>query len=120
MFYILGVGDKTMKFLSRSEEFIIIAIWRLKANAYVVTIREELKKMTGETWAVGALFVSLDRMTGKGYLESRFSASTATRGGRAKRLYRLTPAAVEALNAVREIEATVRQDIPLVSKEESA
>jgi len=109
-----------MKFLSRSEEFILIAVWRLKGNAYVVTIREELKALTGETWALGALFVSLDRMSRKGYLDSRFSESTAMRGGRAKRLYRLTPAAVDALNAIRKLQASVWRDIPLISKEEPA
>jgi PadR family transcriptional regulator, regulatory protein PadR len=107
-----------MKFLSRSEELILIAIWKLKANAYVVTIRKELAAMTGETWAVGALFVTLDRMTRKGYLDSRFSESTPTRGGRMKRLYRLTSSAVDALNAIRELETSVWRDTPAISKEE--
>ncbi len=109
-----------MKFLSRSEELILIAIWRLKGDAYVVTIREELKKMTGETWAVGALFITLDRMVSKGYLDSRFSAPTALRGGRSKRLYKLTPSAVDALNAIRRLQASVWRDIPAITKKELA
>ena len=109
-----------MKFLSRSEELILLAIWRLKANAYVVTIQQELKAMTGETWALGALFVTLERMTRKGYIDSRFSEATPKRGGRVKRLYRLRPRAVDALNAVRELEASLWRDLPLVKEEESA
>ncbi len=107
-----------MKFLSRSEELILIAVWRLEANAYVVTIRKELTAMTGETWALGALFVTLDRMMRKGYLDSRLSASTPKRGGRVKRLYKLTPSAVEALNAIRELETSVWRDTPWITKEE--
>ncbi len=76
--------------------------------------------MTGETWALGALFVSLDRLRRKGYLDSQFSAPTSTRGGRAKRMYRLTPSAVDALNKVRELQASVWRDIPQISKEELA
>lgn len=109
-----------MKFLSRSEELILIAVWRLKANAYVVTIREELRVMTGETWALGALFVSLDRLRRKGHLDSTLSAPTSTRGGRMKRLYRLTPAAVDALNRVRDLQASIWKGIPPMSKEELA
>jgi len=109
-----------MKFLSRSEELILIAIWRLKDNAYVVTIREDLKAMTGETWALGALFVTMERMTRKGYLDSRFSESTPRRGGRVKRLYKLTPTAVDSLNEIRELQASVWQDIPALSPKEFA
>ena len=109
-----------MKFLSRVEELVLIAVWRLKANAYVVTIGEELKAMTGKTWAVGALFVTLDRMTRKGYLDTHVSASTAARGGRAKRLYRLTPKAKEALNDVRQLQASVWRDVPDDIEEEMA
>lgn len=101
-----------MKILSRIEEFVLIAVWRLKDNAYVVTIGEELKAMTGTAWAVGALFVTLDRMIRKGYLDTWISASTASRGGRAKRLYRLTPRAKEALSEVRRLQASVWKDLP--------
>jgi len=31
------------KFISRSEEFLLLAVWRLKENAYGVTIRNQIK-----------------------------------------------------------------------------
>jgi PadR family transcriptional regulator PadR len=106
-----------MKFLSRSEELILLAILELQDNAYVVSIREGLKKMTGETWAMGALFVTLDRMSQKGYVQSGLSEPTPERGGRRKRLYRLLPAAVDALNKVRNLHSTIWKNIPDLSKE---
>lgn len=105
-----------MKFLSRSEELILLAILELRDNAYVVSIREELKKMTGETWAMGALFVTLDRMSHKGYVHSRLSEPTPERGGRRKRIYMLLPAAVDALNKVRNLHRTVWKNVPDLSK----
>ena len=66
-----------MKFISRSEELILLSILKLRNEAYVVAIREELKKMTGETWALGALFVTLDRMSRKGYVQSWLSEPPA-------------------------------------------
>jgi DNA-binding PadR family transcriptional regulator len=107
-----------LKFLSRSEEIILIAIVKLKDNAYVVSIKEELKRMTGETWALGALFTTLDRMLRKGYVTSMLSAPTPERGGRRKRLYSLTPTAVEVLNEIRQLQINIWQNIPVLSKED--
>jgi PadR family transcriptional regulator PadR len=107
-----------MKFLSRSEELILLSILNLQDNAYVVAIREELKKMTGETWAMGALFVTLDRMSKKGYVRSYLSEPTSERGGRRKRLYQLLPAAVDGLNKVRKLHRAIWKKIPDLSKKE--
>ncbi len=107
-----------MKFLSRSEELILLAILELRDNAYVVSIRDQLKKMTGETWTMGALFVTLDRMSQKGYVRSRLSEPTPERGGRRKRLYKLLPAAVDALNRVRDLNRVVWKNVPGLSQED--
>lgn len=104
-----------MKFLSRSEELILLAILNLQDNAYVVAVREELKRLTGETWAMGALFVTLDRMSKKGLVQSRLSEPTPERGGRRKRLYQLLPGAVDALKKVRDLNRAVWKNVPDLS-----
>jgi DNA-binding PadR family transcriptional regulator len=109
-----------MKFLSRSEELILLAILKLRDNAYVITIQDELKKMTGETWALGALFVTLDRMFRKGYVQSRLSEPTPERGGRRKRLYRMMPTAVDALNEVKKLQTSVWKNVAVLSKKDFA
>jgi len=106
-----------MKFLSRTEELILLAILKLPDKAYVVSIQEELNKMTGETWAIGALFVALDRMSRKGYVRSWLSEPTPERGGRRKRLYKLLPAAIDALNEVRKLKTSIWKNIPALSRE---
>ena len=93
-----------MKLLSRSEELLLLAVWRLQEGAYAVRIREQLQEITGKTWAFGALFVSLDRLVKKGYLDSHLAEPTRQRGGRSKRMYRLTPAGVQALIEIRQVE----------------
>ncbi len=90
-----------MKFISRSEEFLLLAVWRLKENAYGVTIRDQLKKATGKTWAYGALFVMLCRLEKKGYLTSHFADPSSERGGKSKRIFRLSSQGIAALNEVR-------------------
>ncbi len=95
------------KFISRSEEFLLLAIVRLKANAYGVTIREQIKKTTGKTWAYGALFVMLRRLEKKGCLTSSFTLPSPTRGGKSRRIFKLTPEGVNALEAVRKVQESV-------------
>ena len=85
------------KLLTRSEEMLLLAVLRLQDNAYAVTIRDQLKTVTGKTWAFGALFVSLDRLVKKGHLASALGEPTAERGGRRKRMYHLTPSGRQAL-----------------------
>ncbi len=100
-----------MKFISRSEEFILLSVWKLKNNAYGVTIRETMKELSGETWAFGAIFVMLDRMAKKGLLKSHMSKPTSLRGGRSKRIFNLTEAGKESLLKVKKVQETVWSDI---------
>jgi PadR family transcriptional regulator len=93
-----------MKLLTRSEEMLLLAVWRLQQEAYGVTIRDQLQTVTGRSWSFGALFVSLDRLVRKGFLESYMSDPLPVRGGRSRRMYRLRPTGREALCAIREVE----------------
>ncbi len=103
------------KFISRSEEFLLLAVWRLKGNAYGVTIREQIKEATGKTWAYGALFVMLSRLEKKGYLTSHFADPSSQRGGKSKRIFRLTPQGIKALKEVRRAQKSVWSGIEELS-----
>lgn len=100
-----------MKFLSRSEELLLLAVWRLQDTAYAVTIREKLQENTGKSWAFGALFVSLERLVKKGYLDSELADPTPQRGGRSKRMYRLTPSGIQALIEIKRIDEKMWEGI---------
>ena len=95
------------KFISRSEEFLLLAVWRLKENAYGVTIRNQIKEATGKTWAYGALFVMLGRLEKKGYLTSHFADPSPRRGGKSKRIFHLSSLGVDALKEVRQAQESV-------------
>ena len=95
------------KFISRSEEFLLLAVWKLKENAYGVTIRNLLKAATGKSWAYGALFVMLQRLEKKGYLTSYFADPSSQRGGKSKRIFQLSPQGIKALKEVRQAQESV-------------
>ena len=100
-----------MKLLSRQEELLLLAVWKLQHDAYGVKIREHLKAITGKEWAFGALFVTLDRMAKKGMLTSYLTDPTPERGGRSKRVYQLTNNGKRALIEIKKLEETMWQGI---------
>jgi PadR family transcriptional regulator PadR len=108
-----------MKLLSRPEEIFLLAIWKLEDNAYAVTIRDQIKELTGKTWSFGAVFITLERLTNKKYLRSELSLPTKKRGGRSKRLYSLTHEGKEALIDIRKLQESIWANIPELSPKSS-
>jgi len=106
------------KFLTRPEELILLAVWRLKEKAYCVPIRKLLVRYTGRDWSFGAVYDPLDRLERKGLLESYLSDPTAKRGGKRKRVYKLTPGGIMSLIEIKTITDEVWEGIPLKALKE--
>ena len=87
--------------LGEFEQMILLAVMQCGADAYGVTVYDELAKRTTRKVARGAVYMTLDRLEKKGLLSSTLSGPTKERGGRAKRCYRVTKPAVAALRASR-------------------
>lgn len=83
--------------LGEFEQIVLLAVRRLGETAYAVPIRREITERTRRSPARGALYITLDRLEKKGYLESRLSDPTTERGNRARRYYRVTAVGVRAL-----------------------
>jgi PadR family transcriptional regulator PadR len=83
--------------LGEFEQVVLLAVLRLEGNAYGVPIRDEIAKHTGRRVSRGSVYMTLDRLENKGLLRSRMADPTPERGGRSKRLYSVTKAAVVAL-----------------------
>ena len=92
-----------MILLSRSEEIVLLAIWKLKNNAYGVTIREQVSQNTGHEWSFGAIYKPLKKLLHRDFVEKKSSKPCAERGGRSKYLYALTFQGKEALRTIRKI-----------------
>jgi DNA-binding PadR family transcriptional regulator len=100
-----------MKLLTRAEELILLAVLGLGDQAYSVPIHRRISQTTGDQWSLGSIYMPLDRLVKKGLLESRLSESTPERGGRHKRIYRVTGAGRRALRHVREVAGRLREGI---------
>ena len=79
-----------MKVLSSQDELLLLAIMKLGDDAYGVTIRRHVSKVTDKEWSIGAIYDPLYRLERKGYVHSFLSNPTGERGGRAKRIFQVT------------------------------
>lgn len=86
--------------LGQFEHQVLLAILRHGSESYSVDIVEELERHTGREVATSAVFVSLQRLSAKGLLEDRM-VEPGEEGGHARRYFRLTPEALEAMREVR-------------------
>jgi DNA-binding PadR family transcriptional regulator len=84
-------------YLGELEQIVLLAVLRLGDEAYAVPILEQIEAQTGRTLARGALYTALDRLEAKGCLRSRLGNPLPERGGRARRYFTVTAAAVQAL-----------------------
>lgn len=96
-----------MKDLSKAEEMIMLAIWRLKENAYGVTVRKQILKVAGKDYTYGTLYGLLEQLVRKEYVERIKGDPTPERGGRSKTFYKLTPNGVQALKNAMEVHQSV-------------
>jgi DNA-binding PadR family transcriptional regulator len=78
------------------EYVILTAAATLGDDAYGAAIREQIESTTGRRCSIGALYTTIDRLESKGLLATWMGEATAERGGRAKRMVRLTPQGVRA------------------------
>jgi DNA-binding PadR family transcriptional regulator len=96
-----------MIILTRAEEIILLAIYKLKDNAYGVTIREQVYEDIGIYWAFGVIYKTLKKMSAKGYVRKIASKPLAERGGRSKNYYRITEEGRHALKEIARVNSSL-------------
>jgi PadR family transcriptional regulator, regulatory protein PadR len=72
------------------EQLVLLGVLQRGADAYGVPVWRELEARTGRGVSLGAVYKTLERLEAKGYVSSMVGEPTAERGGRSKRLYRVT------------------------------
>ena len=83
--------------LGEFEQLVLLALVRQGADAYGVTVCQDIVDRTGRDVSLGAVYKTLERLQDKGLIQSRVGEPTPERGGRRKKHYRLLGAGQRAL-----------------------
>ncbi len=103
------------KYLSRSEELMLLTVWQLCDDAHCVPIRKQVSEISGKSWSFGAIYIPLSRLEKKDMVVSYLGEPTSKRGGRSKRYYKLTETGLKALAEVKELHEKMWTDVEELS-----
>lgn len=90
-----------MRVFTKKEEQILLAIYHLKDEAYLIPIREKIKEYTGKYYSVGTIYSPLNRLHKYGYLKAYVEKPDASSVGKPIKYYRLTKKGFAALEAIK-------------------
>jgi DNA-binding PadR family transcriptional regulator len=82
--------------LGEFEYLLLTAAVRLGEDAYGAAIRQEIEGTTERRCSIGAIYTTLDRLEVKGLLKTWMGEATPQRGGRRKRMVRVTAKGIQA------------------------
>jgi DNA-binding PadR family transcriptional regulator len=88
--------------LAEVEHLVLLALLRLDREAYAVPIRELIAADARIELSRATIYITLDRLEQQDLVDSYFSEPTGQSGGKARRVFRLRPAGLAALKAVRQ------------------
>ncbi len=103
-----------MQFLSRIEEILLLAIWKLGDDAYGIAIREQVEKETSVKWLSGAIYGPLSRLRKNGYVKTAIAENPSDQRGRPRIYYQLTPVGKEKLQAIQMLNRVMWANVPEV------
>jgi len=98
------------------EELVLMAVAALSGEGYGLAVREFLVEKANRKVALGAIHATLYRLQEKGMLRSELEGATEKRGGRRKRMFRLTNTGVESIRKAREARERVWSLVPSALK----
>lgn len=75
----------------------LLAVSRLGEDAYGLAIRQDLSERARRDYSVGAIYTTLQRLEDKGLVRSHATEPLPVRGGRSRRLFKLTGAGARAI-----------------------
>ncbi len=91
------------RYIGEFEQMVLLGLLQCRDQPYAPEIRKVLEERALRPVSRGALYRTLDRLAGKGYLEWEFEDPTPVpeRGGHPMRRFRITEAGRDALRASR-------------------
>ena len=99
-------------YLGEFEELVLLMIAILDGKAYGVTVSQEIEEQTGRLVTFGAVHNTLIRLEEKGFVTSELGGATTERGGRRKRLFKVTALGKSALADIQQLRNKLWKQMP--------
>ena len=107
------------RLLTDFELMVMLAVLRVRDEAYGVPIAREIEEIGGRAVTLAAVYLALDRLRQHGLVSVRLGEATPERGGRAKRYFKVTPAGIRALKGTQKAFMSLWRGIPELKGESS-
>ncbi len=98
-------------FLGELEEMVLLAALRLGPTAYGASILRELDEQAGRDVPRGSIYVTLERLAAKGYVEVSEGEASEGRRGRPRRTVSVTPEGVASLRRTHSVRDRLRDGL---------
>lgn len=83
--------------LGEFEELVLLSVGILNGEAYGINVMDTIFEKTDRKVTVSTVHTALYRLEQKGFVESYYGGASTKRGGRKKRLYKITQYGVGVL-----------------------
>lgn len=101
--------------LGELEELLLLLVSALEEEAYGVNIRKEMARQSGRNLTLSTIHITLHRLEGKGFLKSKMGEASPVRGGKRKRIFRITAYGLRMLAETRELREKLWTAMPQVA-----
>lgn len=104
----MGKGDNLGEF----EEIVLLAVGRLEGDGHGAGIHEEILEATHRDVSIASVYVTLNRLAEKGYVEAGAELAGDGRGGRPRKVFALTEAGITELRRSRLVQERLWAGLP--------
>lgn len=98
--------------LTDLEQLLLLAVLQAGEDAHAGAVKAVLEERGERKASLGSLYVTLTRLEERGLIASSMGEPMAERGGKAKRLYRVTPDGLGALHDSRRVLDRMWEGVP--------
>lgn len=102
-----------MELLSRIEEIILLTVYELEEDAYGIKIKERIEELVNKKYSIGAIYVPLERLYDKGLLKYSTSKPSPERGGRRKKVFKISSSGMKALLEIKKHQEKIWEGIAI-------
>ncbi|GCC50224.1 PadR family transcriptional regulator [Chryseotalea sanaruensis] len=100
------------EYLGEFEELVLMMVGILQEDAYGNAVVELIKERVGREVNLSAVHVTLYRLEDKGLVKSEMGGATQLRGGRRKRIFKITNAGLAMLQTMKEMRIDLWKLVP--------